>query len=166
MNTLTETQIRNAFVNASKGEAKRANLPALDIIEFAELDYLGWQDPKKPLQHYVALEVDGELAVLMLRGAEKAPTRKMMCAWCEDVVAGVHAASFVAPLAGTAGRRGSSIGTSVCADFRCSDNVRRPPEPYELRTEDPALLAYHQEMRIEGLRERSASFVRALLSRS
>lgn len=166
MNTLTESQIRNAFVNASKGEAKRAGLPDLETIDFSELDYLGWQDAKRPRQHYVALEVDGELVVLLLRGAESAPSRKMMCAWCEDVVDGLHAASFVAPLAGAPGRRGNSIGTSVCADFSCSRHVRRPPQAYELRTEDPALLAYHREMRIEGLRERSSAFVRALLARS
>lgn len=166
MNTLTDSQIRASFVNASKGDAKRATLPDLDAIDVSTLDYLGWQDPKKPLLHYVALELDGDLAVLMLRGADKPPTRKMMCAWCEDVVDGIHAASFVAPLAGAAGRRGNTIGTSVCADFGCSRNVRRLPQAYELRTQDPALVAYHQEMRIEGLRERSTNFVRAVLSRS
>ncbi|MGO1354022.1 MAG: FBP domain-containing protein [Brachybacterium tyrofermentans] len=166
MNTLTESQIRNAFVNASKGEAKRAALPDLESIDFSGLDYLGWQDAKRPRQHYVALELDDELVVLLLRGAENPPGRKMMCAWCEDVVDGLHAASFVAPLAGAPGRRGNSIGTSVCADFSCSRHVRRPPQPYELRTEDPALLAYHREMRIEGLRERSTTFVKALLARS
>ncbi|MGY5764254.1 FBP domain-containing protein [Brachybacterium sp. DNPG3] len=162
MNTLTEAQIRSAFVNASKGEAKRATLPDLDQIAFEDIDYLGWQDAKRPRQHYVALEVDGELAVLQLRGTETGPGRKVMCAWCED---GVSGASFVAPLAGEAGRRGNTIGTLICADFACSANVRRPPAPYELRTEDPALLEYHRQMRIEGLRERSAAFVRTVVTR-
>ena len=131
MNTLTESQIRNAFVNASKGEAKRAALPDLESIDFSGLDYLGWQDAKRPRQHYVALELDDELVVLLLRGAENPPGRKMMCAWCEDVVDGLHAASFVAPLAGAPGRRGNSIGTSVCADFSCS--APRAPAPAALR---------------------------------
>src|SRR5699024_3762721 len=100
MNSLTESQLRASFVNASKGEAKRAILPDLDQIDFSRLDYLGWQDAKKPRHHYVALELDGEPAVLLLRGPEKPPAKKLLCAWCEDIVDGIHAASFVAPLGG------------------------------------------------------------------
>ena len=162
MLTLTDALIRDSFVNASKGDAKRATLPDLDALDFERLDYLGWQDAKRPRLHYVSLELDGQVATLMLRGAENAPTKKMLCAWCEDIVDGVHAASFVAPLGGASGRRGNSVGTSICADFRCSRNVRRAPSSFELRTEDPALLAYHQEQKIAGLRERSAAFVRAV----
>ena len=166
MNTLTESQLRDAFVNASKGEAKRAMLPDLDQIDFTRLDYLGWQDAKKPRNHYIALEVDGQVAALLLRGPENPPAKKLLCAWCEDIVDGVHAASFVAPLAGASGRRGNTVGTAICADFRCSRNVRREPSSFEIRSEDPALLAYHREQKIEGLRERSTAFVRSVLSRS
>ena len=70
MNTLTESQLRDAFVNASKGEAKRAMIPDLDQVDFSRLDYFGWQDAKKPRHHYVALELDGEVAVLLLRGPD------------------------------------------------------------------------------------------------
>lgn len=166
MNTLTESQLRDAFVNASKGDAKRAMLPDLDQIDFSRLDYLGWQDAKKPRNHYVALELDGVPAVLLLRGPENPPAKKLLCAWCEDIVDGVHAASFVAPLVGASGRRGNTVGTAICADFRCSRNVRREPSSFELRSEDPALLAYHREQKIQGLRERSTAFVRSVLSRS
>ena len=162
MNTLTESQLRDAFVNASKGEAKRAMIPDLDQIDFTRLDYLGWQDAKKPRNHYIALELDGQVAALLLRGPENPPAKKLLCAWCEDIVDGVHAASFVAPLAGASGRRGNTVGTAICADFRCSRNVRREPPPYELRTQDPALIAYHREQKIAGLRERSTRFVRAV----
>lgn len=163
---LTEDQIRNSFVNASKGDAKRAQLPELDAVPWDRLDYLGWQDPKRPRQHYVTLELDGAPATLLLRGAENPPAKKLLCAWCEDIVDGVRAASFVAPLGGESGRRGNTVGTVICADFRCSRNVRRAPSSFELRTEDPALLAYHREQKIEGLRERSTAFVRSVLSRS
>ena len=166
MNTLTESQLRDAFVNASKGEAKRAMLPDLDQIDFTRLDYLGWQDAKKPRNHYIALELDGQVAALLLRGPENPPAKKLLCAWCEDIVDGVHAASFVALLAGASGRRGNTVGTAICADFRCSRNVRREPSSFEIRSEDPALLAYHREQKIEGLRERSTAFVRSVLSRS
>ena len=166
MNTLTESQLRDAFVNASKGEAKRAMLPDLDQIDFTRLDYLGWQDAKKPRNHYIALELDGQVAALLLRGPENPPAKKLLCAWCEDIVDGVHAASFVAPLAGASGRRGNTVGTAICADFRCSRNVRREPSSFEIRSEDQALLDYHREQKIEGLRERSTAFVRSVLSRS
>ncbi|MFC7456146.1 FBP domain-containing protein [Brachybacterium sp. GCM10030267] len=165
MNPLTESQIRSSFVNASKGDAKRASLPDLAQVRWDQLDYLGWQDAKRPRLHYVALEVDGFVACLLLRGNDTSPTRKMLCAWCEDVIDGLHAASFVAPLAGDSGRRGNSIGTAICADFRCSKNVRRAPTPVEIRTEDPALLEYYREQKIAGLQERSAAFVRSVRTR-
>ena len=164
MKPLTEHQIRTSFVNASKGDAQRAALPDLAAVAWDELDYLGWQDPRKPLLHYVALEVDDELVCLLLRGTGKTPPKKMMCAWCEDVIDGLHAASFAAPRGGAEGRRGNTIGTSLCADFRCSQNVRRAPTAFETQTEDEALLAYHRQQRIEGLRERSTGFARAVMT--
>ncbi|MDN6302986.1 MAG: FBP domain-containing protein [Brachybacterium sp.] len=159
---LTESQIRTSFVNASKGDAKRARLPDLAAVDWDRLDLLGWQDAKRPTLHYVSLELDGEVATLMLRGAERPPAKKMLCSWCEDIVDGNRAAIFVAPLGGDAGRRGNTVGTSICADLGCSRNVRRAPAPYEVRSQDPALLAYHQEQKIAGLRERSSRFVRTV----
>ncbi|MGP9537987.1 FBP domain-containing protein [Brachybacterium sp. AOP43-C2-M15] len=163
MRPLTEEQIRSAFVNASKGEAKRASLPDLSAVEWERLDYLGWHDAKRPQQHYVALEVDDQLVCLLMRGAENPPARKMMCGWCEDIIDGVHAASFAVPRAGASGRHGNTLGTAVCADFRCSRNVRRKPTAFEMQTEDEALLAYHREQRILGLVERSTGFARAVM---
>lgn len=164
MDPLTEAQIRACFVNATKGDAQRAALPDLDAVPWEDIDLLGWQDARKPQLHYVVLPVDGEAVGLLLRGTGRPPERKNLCAWCEDVVDGVRAASFVAPLAGPSGRRGNTKGTAVCADFRCSRNVRRAPAAFELRTEDPALLAYHREQRIAGLRERSSGFARAIMA--
>lgn len=162
---LTDAIIRSSIVNASKGAAHRAHLPDLSRVKWDELDYLGWQDPRRPLQHYVVLETDGEVRGLMLRGTGQRPPRKLLCAWCQDVVDGNGAATFVAPLAGSSGRRGNTIGTMLCADFRCSRNVRRPPTSFEMRTEDAALLAHYRDQRIAGLRERSAAFVQAVMSR-
>ncbi len=159
---LTESLIRSSFVNASKGDAKRALLPDLDGIDFERLDLLGWQDAKRPTLHYVSLELDGEVATVLLRGAARPPAKKLLCSWCEDIVDGIRAASFVAPLGGDSGRRGNTIGTAICADLRCSRNVRRAPSSFELRSEDPALLAYHREQKIAGLRERSTRFVRTV----
>lgn len=163
MIALNSAQIRSSFVNATKGDATRAELPDLSAVRWEAIDYLGWQDARKPQLHYVVLEVDGEPVGLMLRGTGRPPSRKMLCAWCEDVVDGVRAASFVAPLAGASGRRGNTIGTAICADFRCSRNARRAPAAFELRTKDPELLAYRRDQRIAGLQERSAGFARAVL---
>lgn len=159
---MTADDLRSALVNGSKGDAKRATLPELEGVDWESLDYLGWQDAKRPRLHYVALELDGAPAVMILRGAENPPAKKVLCSWCEDVVEGIRAASFVAPLAGDSGRRGNTVGTMICADFRCSRNVRRAPSSFELRTEDPEQLAYHREEKIAGLRERSSAFVRAV----
>jgi FBP C-terminal treble-clef zinc-finger len=161
---LTAEQIRDSFVNATKGDAKRAELPDLSTVRWESIDYLGWQDPRKPMLHYVVLEVDDGIVGMMLRGTGKPPARKMLCAWCEDIVDGIAAASFVAPLGGASGRRGNTIGTAVCADFRCSRNVRRAPAAFEVRTKDPEELALHRELRIAGLRERSTGFARAVMA--
>lgn len=164
MHSLTEKQIRSSFVNASKGDAQRAVLPDLAAVAWEDIDYLGWQDPRKPQLHYVVLEVDEQVVGLLLRGTGRPPARRQLCAWCEDVIDGVGAASFVAPLAGTSGRRGNTKGTAVCADFRCNRNVRRAPAAWEVRTQDPELLAHQREQRIAGLQDRSAAFARAIMA--
>ena len=49
MRPLTEQDIRNSFVNCSKGEAKRMFVPH-DLGErpWDDLDFLGWRDPGAP----------------------------------------------------------------------------------------------------------------------
>ena len=46
---LTESEIRAAFVNCTKGEAKRLNVPR-DLAEqpWEDLDFLGWRDRSRP----------------------------------------------------------------------------------------------------------------------
>ncbi len=46
MKPLTEQEIRAAFVNCTKGEAKRLSVPR-DLADrpWDDLDYLGWRDP-------------------------------------------------------------------------------------------------------------------------
>lgn len=166
MRPVTETEIRESFVNATQGEAGRAAMPDLDGVDFARLEYLGWDDPRRGRQSYVALELDGELVTLLLRRTEAPPRRRMLCAWCQDVIAGVEAMSVVAPRAGAAGRQGNSLGTAVCSDFGCSAHVRRPFADFEVRRDDPALVAFQREQRITTLRERVESFARAVLGDS
>ena len=122
---LTETQVRAAFVNCSKGEAQRLNLPR-DLAErdWSELDYLGWRDPQAPARGYLVVEHAGRPLGLVLRAPGVGVGRRAsMCSLCMTVRSG-GVALMVAPRAGKAGQRGHSVGTPMCSDLACSAYVR------------------------------------------
>lgn len=162
MNPLTAQQIRSAFINTSKREAAQATPPDVPADQWDRLELLGWNDPKRPKLSYVVLELDGTPTAILLRANDPRTRvrRAAMCSWCEDVVETDDVTMFVARRAGAAGRRGNTIGTMLCADFRCSRNVRRQPSASEVLSDDPSDRAAFVERRIEGLRQRSAQFVR------
>ncbi|MBD8078435.1 FBP domain-containing protein [Cellulosimicrobium arenosum] len=165
MNPLTEKQIRASFVNASKREAAQAALPDLDSLDWDRLDYLGWRDRKAPLLAYAVVEVDGEPRGVLLRSTDAKTggmRRRAVCAWCEDLVVTEDVSLYVARRAGASGRRGDTVGTLVCTHFRCSANVRRTPTRTEMG-DDPTMRDVIVEMRVDGLRERSAKFVAEVL---
>ncbi|MER7175502.1 FBP domain-containing protein [Streptomyces mesophilus] len=126
MKPLTEKEIRAAFVNCSKGEAKRLNLPR-DLAErpWDDLDYLGWRDPQAPDRAYLVAEVDGRPQGLVLRGAPHVAgqARRSMCRICMTTKEG-GVTLMVAPLAGPAGKQGNSVGVYLCTDLDCSLYVR------------------------------------------
>ncbi len=161
MDPLTEKQIRTSFVNCSRREAAQLTLPVdLADLRWDRLDVLGWIDRKAPLRSYAVVPVDDEIVGVALRSPERAATRRRaVCAWCEDVYATGDVSLYVAPRAGAAGRKGDTVGTLICTTFECSRNVRRTPTIIEAG-QDPAALV---QRRIEGLRERSARFVREVL---
>lgn len=120
MEPLTEAQIRKAFANLSKGAASRVNLPAdLEERRWADLDYLGWRDPKAPERHYLVTHHDGRLRSIALRTVAPPGGRapKTMCELCKTVGSVVL---MVAPRAGQAGQRGDTVGTWMCASLDCS----------------------------------------------
>ncbi len=161
MRALTETQIRDSLVNTTVRETRQAVLPDLDAVRWDQIEYLGWRDPKRDLVAYVVAEVDGEVVGICLRTQPpSAHRRKMMCAWCEDVTIADPAVLYVARRAGAAGRKGDTIGTAVCAGFRCSANVRRAPSITEVSGASEEEKAYWTSLRIEELRTRVAGFVR------
>jgi len=122
MTPLSAPALRNAFVNVSKGEASRINLPELDEQPWGDLDYLGWRDPKAPLRAYLVTEREDGLRGIGLRlSTESRGPRKTMCSLCHTVG---DVALMVAPLAGRAGRASNSVGTYICADLACSLYVR------------------------------------------
>jgi hypothetical protein len=123
---LTETRVRASFVNCTKGEAKRLNVPRdLASRPWEDLDYLGWRDPQSPARGYLVAEVDGALTGVVLRAPENTVghARKSLCSLCLTVHSG-GVSLMVAPRAGKSGQRGNSVGTYICSDLACSLYVR------------------------------------------
>lgn len=166
MNPLTDAQIRASFVNASRREVANAVLPDLDAVRWDRLDYLGWRDRKSPLVAYVVAEVEGVPIGILLRVADRGTRTlpKTMCAWCEDVVEVDGVTLLTARRAGAPGRKGDSIGTLLCEDFRCSANVRKPPPASMAGPGAAELEQVIVAERIAGLRQRSSQFVAAVAS--
>ncbi|MER5511197.1 FBP domain-containing protein [Streptomyces sp. NPDC002766] len=126
MEPLTEQEIRAAFVNCTKGEAKRLHVPR-DLADrpWEDLDYLGWRDPQAPGRAYLAAELDARPVAVVLRtsGAGSWQTRRSMCSICLTVHSG-GVSLMVAPKAGRAGQQGNSVGAYLCDDLACSLYVR------------------------------------------
>ncbi|BFV56219.1 FBP domain-containing protein [Kitasatospora sp. CMC57] len=123
---MTEQEIRASFVNCTKGEAKRLNVPrGLTDLPWEDLDFLGWRDPQAPERAYLVAEVDGRLAGVALRlstgGVGQA--RRSMCSLCVTTHSG-GVSLMVAPRAGKAGQQGNSVGAYMCSDLACSLYVR------------------------------------------
>jgi hypothetical protein len=137
---LTEPEIRAAFVNCSKGEAKRAAIPR-DLAEqpWPDLDFLGWRDPQSPERAYLSAAVDGRLVTIALRCPGPGPRQKKtsMCSICLTSHTG-GVTLMVAPRTGKAGQQGNTVGEYLCSDLACSLYIRgkkavkglggRPPE--------------------------------------
>ncbi|MFD7220024.1 FBP domain-containing protein [Streptomyces sp. NPDC059892] len=128
MKPLTEDEIRGSFVNCSKGEARRMNLPReLSELPWADLDFLGWRDPGAPDRGYLVTERAGAWVGITLRGASSGQKNFLKSSICSICVT-PHAASgtdlMAAPKVGAAGRQGDSVGMYMCADLACPLYVR------------------------------------------
>lgn len=156
MRPIDERAIRASFRNASRKEASSLTLPAdFDELDFEQLDYLGWFDPKMPKRAYVIAEVDDELVGVLLQRTEQRTRARAQCSWCDDVTLRNDVQFFSARKAGAAGRNGDTIGTLICENFGCSANVRRlPPLAYEGFDRELA-----RQMRMLRLREHVAAFL-------
>ena len=128
MHPLTEPEIRAAFVNCTKGETKRLNVPRnLSELPWEDLDFLGWRDPGAPDRGCLVAEHHGTLTGVVLRvpqGVRHSLTRTNVCSVCITPHAGSGVALLAAPKAGPAGRQGNTVGTYVCADLACPLYVR------------------------------------------
>ncbi|MFC7262872.1 FBP domain-containing protein [Streptomyces lutosisoli] len=132
MRSLTEQDIRNSFINCSKGEAKRLAIPRdLDELPWDDLDFLGWRDPGAPDRSYVVTERDDALAGITLRfpSSQHGFLHRSMCSLCLTTHPGNGVSLMTARKAGTAGREGNSVGVYICADLDCSLYVRGKKVP-------------------------------------
>lgn len=157
---MTETQILNSFVNASRKEISDISLPLdFESTDWDRLDYFGWRDRKSPRRAYVAVRLDDTPVGVMLRQAEVVPRTRAQCSWCQDVNLTNEVVFYGAKRGGQAGRKGDTVGTLICANFGCSANVRkRPPVAYVGFDVDAA-----RDKRMAELRKHAQGFVREVL---
>lgn len=122
----TDSRVRGALVNATKGEAARLTLPTwvrdldLDTVD----DVLGWRDPKAPARGVLLVPGPEDLVGIALRAGERAVGKPAMCALCRTTHAPGRVELFVARRPGAAGRGGDTVGTYVCGDLACAEHVR------------------------------------------
>ena len=160
---LDSTTIKATFVNASRKVVADITLPAdLNTIDWAQLDYLGWIDPKMKRRSYAVVPVDGEPVGIVLRQADASPRRRAQCSWCRDVKLPNDVVLYSAQRAGAAGRNGDTVAIWICAEFQCSANVRKLPSMAYIGFD----VAAARQERIGMLQQRSAGFITEILAPS
>ncbi|WP_028267671.1 FBP domain-containing protein [Arthrobacter sp. MA-N2] len=158
MRKITAQQIRSSFINASRSEAAKLNLPKdFGSLDWDTLEFLGWRDEKMPMRGYLVVPHDGNLIGIMLRAPEGGPGKKrsVLCELCRDVFSKDEVYLWVAKRAGQSGRDGNTVGTLICADFGCCTNVRKEPPVSEIIPDPAAVVVRH----IAGLQSRTAQFL-------
>ncbi len=165
MDPLTEGEIRASFVNCSKGDTKRVNVPR-DLAErpWDDLDFLGWADPVLAGRAYIV--VPGDIPVsaaqgpvgVALRYESGGPRKAQMCTICLTTHTGSDVSLMTAAKIGESGRRGNTVGTYMCTDLACSLYARNKKRP--------ALgNRYREELSVEAKAERVRENLAAFLLR-
>ncbi|WP_125132824.1 FBP domain-containing protein [Microbacterium sp. 10M-3C3] len=159
MRALTEDEIRNSFINAAPDEKRIVAMPVDFLLtDWDHLDFFAWRDPRTRGRGYVITERHGEPTGVVLRAAEgTSRARSAMCNICHTMQPADQVALFTARKAGSAGDVGGSVGTYMCADLSCHENVRLalPLAPSEIRAS--------VDMKIDGTRRRTEAFVERVL---
>lgn len=161
MEPLTETEVRASFVNATKGEIARMNLPPdLDQQPWAELDLLAWVDPKAPRSGYLVVPTSerGPVGVQLKRAEGGGTRRARMCSLCATTHSGQGVALMVAPRAGRSGRAGNTVGVQMCSSLACSAYARGIWKA-------PSATAVHETLTVEERRARLRRNVLAFVER-
>ena len=162
MRALTETELRESFVNAEPGDERVIELPHDFLLtEWDHLDFLAWRDPRSRSRGYIVAEVDGEVTGVVLRAAEgSSRARSAFCNICRTMQPANQVSLFTARKAGRAGAQGDSVGTYMCADLSCHENVRlaMPLAPSEVRGS--------VDIKIDGTKRRTREFVERVLDKA
>ncbi|MGI6878747.1 FBP domain-containing protein [Microbacterium sp. gxy059] len=136
MQELTADDIRASFINADDRDLELLDVPvSAALADWFALDFLAWRDPSTR-RCYVIVELDGEPTGIVLRSAgSSSRARNSICNVCRTMQPGNQVALLSARKGGEAGERGDSIGTYMCADVSCHQNVRlaHPLAPGEFR---------------------------------
>ncbi|MBC7274616.1 MAG: FBP domain-containing protein [Streptomyces sp.] len=132
MRPLTEQDIRNSFVNCSKGEAKRLAVPR-DLGErpWDDLDFLGWRDPGAPDRSYLVAERPDRIVGVTFRfpPPQRGFLHRSLCSLCLTGHPRGGVSLMTARKAGAAGREGNSVGLYICTDLACSLYLRGKKVP-------------------------------------
>lgn len=156
MRALTEAEVRASFVNADADELRIMEMPHDFLLtDWDYLDFFAWRDPGAGRRGYVLVQHEGRVSGVVLRASEPGRGRSGMCNICHTMQPGNQVAMFGARRAGEAGARGDSVGTYICADLSCHENVRlaHPLAPNEIRTPGQV------DSRLDGTRRRMEAFV-------
>ncbi|MDR5701359.1 FBP domain-containing protein [Agromyces aerolatus] len=160
MRPLSEDEIRASFVNSTDAELDQLELPLEHLlVEWDEIDALAWRDRTFRQRGYLVTMIDDEPVGLVLRASEPPASRHRaaMCNLCHTQQPANQVSMFSARRAGLAGEKGDSVGTYLCTDLSCQENVRlhAPLAPAEVRA--------NAAMRVDGLRRRTRAFVEGVL---
>lgn len=159
MRAMTEDELRHSFVNVVPDELRLIALPHDFVLtDWDHLDFLAWRDPRTRGRGYLVAERDGRPTGIVLRAAEgTSRAHAAMCNLCHTMQPADQVALFTARRAGRDGTHGASVGTYMCADLSCHENVRlaAPLAPNEVRAS--------VDLRIDGTRRRTEAFIESVL---
>ncbi|MEI5584758.1 MULTISPECIES: FBP domain-containing protein [unclassified Agromyces] len=158
MRPLSEDELRSSFVNATDRELDELELPLeYLLVDWEHVDALAWRDRKASRRGYLVTLIDDEPVGIVLRAADPPASRfrASMCNLCHTQQPANQVTMFSARRAGEAGRNGDTVGTYLCSDLSCQENVRlhAPLAPAEVRN------GSHAWSRIDGLARRTRAFV-------
>jgi FBP C-terminal treble-clef zinc-finger len=139
MKPLTESLIRESFVNATQGEMDRMPMPGLHEVIWDSREFLGWRDPQARLRGYLVHWTGDRPIGVVLRASEVGLRHGIsaMCALCLTHQPSSQVTLFSAARAGQSGRDGNTIGTYICDDLGCSIIIRITPPAHPMQI-DPA----------------------------